>query len=226
MMVERRRLQRSAVVRTVAAVLFSAAIGAVAIGCQLAYFLSPEHQEDVKAEYGKIGKRKVAVIVWADQTTRDEDRHARRRVGKAVSYHLQKHLRDTPFVEEPEIRKLQEDPGSDWESLSNEELCRKLKCDMVLRIDLLDYTTRASDTRELRRGRVRATLTLYEGGEEGSRDAVYETEVLVTYPPDSKHGVPDMEDADLLHETVEYFASVVARKFYDHEKSMRGPSDR
>ncbi len=225
-MVERRRKLLGAAVRMGVAVIFCAAVGIGAVGCQLFYFLSPEHQEDVKAEYGKIGDRKVAVVVWADQTTIDEDRHVRRRVGKAVSYHLQKHLRDTPFVKESEIRKLQEDPYSDWEGLSNEELCGKLKCDMVLRVDLLDYTTRASDTRELRRGRVRATLTLYEGGKEGSRDAVYETEVLVTYPPDSKHGVPDMEDADLLHETVEYFANVVARKFYDHEKPMRGPLDR
>ncbi len=193
-------------------------------GCQLAYFLHPEEGKEVKAEYGKIGTRIVAVVVWADQSTLDIDPLARDRVCKAVTYHMRSHVRRAEFIEPSKIVELQKDRSVDWEGMSNHEICKRLKCDLVLRLDLLEYTTRAGDTVELRKGRIRATLNLYDGSSEEYRDSLYDTQVVATYPPDSIHGTPDTDEADLLHETVEYFAQLTARKFYDHEESLRGPA--
>lgn len=196
-------------------------------GCQLGYFLvDPEKEQKVKAEYDRLGTRKLAVVVWADQSTLDIYPRARRRVARAVSYYMKKHLPKARLVDAEAVVRLQEERGASWEGLSAGKLCRELECELILRLDLLEYTTRASSTRELRKGRIRATLNLYEGGDDTYDEAVYETEVTTVYPPASLHGVPDQDESQILHETVEAFAEAVSRKFYDHGKSMRGPAGR
>lgn len=207
--------------------VLAAALGSLALvccGCQLAYFLQTDEEADVKAEYGKIGARKVAVIVWADRATIDEDPRVRQRICRAITYDLKKNLPKAEPVSADEVAALQERSGKDWENMSTRQLCERLHCDMILRIDLLEYTTRAGDASELRKGRVRATVNLHDGAPDAPRETVYQTEVVATYPPDAAHGVPDVDDADLLHETVEHFAEITARKFYDHKESLRGPN--
>ncbi len=212
--------------RTPARPILAGLIGVFALaacgGCQMAYFLTdPDKTEEVKAEYGKIGDRTVAILVWADRSTLDIYPRTRYRIGKAVEYWMKKNLPEARFVRAEEVRRLQEGSGANWEGMTARQLCERLKCDMVLRVDLLEYTTRASGTRELRKGRVRATANLYDGGEKGGEEAVYETVVLATYPPKSWHGVPDMDENQILHETVETFAQETARKFYDHGVLLR-----
>lgn len=195
--------------------------------CQLGYYLvDPDMKRDVKAEYNKIADRKIAVVVWADRSTLDMYPRARYHVGKAVTWHLKKHLPDARFVGSEEVDRLQERSGLRWEGMSAVRLCEVLDCDLVLRVDLLAYTPRASDTRELRRGRVRGTLNLFKGGADGGEEPVYGSEVLQIYPPESSHGISDLNETQILHRTVELFAEAVARKFYDHGVSMRGPSRR
>jgi hypothetical protein len=211
---------RSLAVATIASALV------VLTGCQVAYFLNLEEDKEVKAEYNKIGSRAVAVLVWADQSTLDEDPRVRQRICKAVTYYLKKNLPGANLVLPEEVTKLQERQGNVWEDLSTKQLCDRLKCDLILRIDLLECTTRAGDARELRRGRVRATVNLYDSSPDAGREVVYQTEVLAKYPPESGRSVFDMDDADLLHETVEHFAELTARKFYDHKQSLRGPAEK
>ncbi|MBN2560737.1 MAG: hypothetical protein JXQ75_07400 [Phycisphaerae bacterium] len=196
-------------------------------GCQLAYFMTdPDKEREVKAEYNSIGSRKVAVLVWADRSTLDVYPRARYRVGKAVAYHMKKYLPKARFVAAEEVARLQDRSGTDWEGMTVGQLCKRLDCDLVLRVDLLEYTTRASDTVELRKGRVRATVNLYEP-EQGEGDyAAYQTDVTASFPPDSLHGTSEKDEGTILHETVELFGQAVARKFYDHGESLRGPSNR
>jgi hypothetical protein len=197
------------------------------VGCQSMFFLTdPNKGKPVPAEYNKIGHSKVAVLVWADQSTLDIDPKARRRVCEAVIYDMKKNLPDASFVAARETQDLQETSGLNWESMSSAEICKHLKCDMVLRVDLLEYTTRTSDTKELRRGRVRGTISLYQCGAGGSEDAAYQSEIVTTYPTQTPGGISDLSDADLLREATVQFGQSIARKFYDHEVSMRGPENR
>jgi len=204
--------------------LLGAAVGAG--GCQAMYFMTdPDQQKQVKAEYSKIGDRKMAVVVWADQATIDMYPRARMHVAKAVVYYLSKNVPKARLVEPEEVEAIQA-RGRDWEGWSNRQLAEKLQCDLILRIDLLDYTTRAGGARELRKGRVRGTLHLYDVAQDEGRESVYQSEVAVTYPPGSIHGVPDLDDDQMFHETVDLFGQTVARKFYDHSESLRGPEKR
>lgn len=196
-------------------------------GCQLAYFLTdPDRGRPVQAEYNKIGNRRVAVLVWADRTTLDIDPKARRRVCDAITYEMKKHLPDAVLIPSRDVQAFQEEGGLNWESMRASELCKQLKCDLVLRVDLLEYTTRAAATKELRRGRVRGTVNLYECGEGAMTEAVYETEIVANFPTDRQSSINELTDGELMREAVAQFGQATAKKFYDHEESLRGPERR
>lgn len=190
------------------------------LGCQAMYFLTTQETKTVKAEYAKIGHRRVAVVVWADRPTLDADPRARRRVGDAILYDMKKHLPDAPFVKAQEVEDFQENSGLDWEGMTQLETCKELKCDMILRIDLLEYTTRSRAAHELRRGRVRGTINLYEA--ESGEQAVYSADVTASYPPADKQASTDETDSELIREAVSQFGQAVGKKFHDHEVSLRG----
>ena len=190
-------------------------------GCQLAYFLTPEQKKKVNAEFNQVGKKRVAVLVWAEQATLDYDALARDRVGRTITYYLKKELPEASFVESREVTDLQERSGRDWESMSNHELCEALKCDLLIRVDLLEYTTRAEAARELRKGRVRGTVNVYSTDPRAGVDSIYQTEVMATYPQSVNRQPLGLTDAEMLRETVEQFGLDVSRKFYAYEVPLK-----
>ena len=194
-----------------------AAIIYCASGCQLPYFLMSEKKEQHAAECNAITNQKVGVLVWAEQATLDSDALARVRVGKTVTYYLKKNLPDATFVDPVTIARMQDRGQVDWEAMSNADLCKELKCDLLVRIDLLEYTTRALSARELRKGRVRGSVSLYNADVATGGEPVYRSEVVATYPPSSTQGVLDETDENILRETVDEFGLAVARKFHSYE---------
>lgn len=216
------------IVQRIARLARPCTLGAIAgmAGCALPFFLTdPDTSKTVPAEYNKIGDRKLAVVVWADQSTMDEFSSARFQVSRAVTHFLRKHLEKARFVSARKVRALQADPQDDWERLTPCQIADKLKCDLVLRLDLLDFTMRASDTPQLRKARIRATLNLYDC-DSGGAEAVYSDETRIIYPPGSLHGKQGITETDLLHQAVDYFAEATARKFYAHEVKLQDrPAD-
>lgn len=194
-----------------------------ATGCQLMYFLTPEKGKKVKAEFTKLENKEVAVVVWADRPTLDVDPHARRRIREAVLYDLKKHLPKSRFTTSEKIENLQEHSGMDWERMNNQELCGKLNCDILMRIDLLEYTTRGSEARELRKGRVKGAISVYECAEGAPDEPVYTTDLTSSYPSEREKHVTDLSDGELLREAVVQFGQAVGQKFYEHEETYHGP---
>lgn len=208
-------------VRRVMTWLGCMALTAVLTGCQAMYFFTdPEASRSVKAEY-RVGNKKLAVVVWADRTVLDEYPAARRMVCRALTHELTTHLepQGATLVSARVIQDFQENSDANWEAMSNNEIGKRLASDMVLRVDLIDFTTRAAETRQLQKARISANINLYTSGRETS-NSLYSDEIKTTYPPGSLHGAQDLHEADLLHQAVDYFAAVTARKFYDHEVKL------
>lgn len=182
--------------------------------------MAKEPKRKVAAEYDKLAGKRVAIIVWADQATLDEDYAARYRVADAVRYYLKEGIKDVDLVDIRDITDFQEKSGSDWEGMSNVELGRKFKADRVVRIDLLEYTTRAPDAQSVRKGRVRASVAVYDVGRPAGDRAVFATEVTGSYPPEGrKIDVLSVGDVDILNGALRVFGEATARKFYEHEVS-------
>ena len=186
-------------------------------GCQLAYFGMSDRQQEIPDEYAKLAGETVAVVVWADQATLDLDPYARHNVGVAVTYHMSKALPTTRFLNSADVDELQESSGSEWETWSAAELCRRLKCDRIVRIDLLEYTTRAHASTALRRGRISGTVAIFGDEETSGIEALYTGDVTAMFPPETGTTAMDWSDTDILHQTVEDFGSAVAMKFYEHQ---------
>lgn len=187
--------------------------------CQSAYFLiAKEPKKKVAAECDKLTGKRVAIVVWTDQATLDEDYAARFRVADSIRYYLSRDVKDIKLVDIREVVDFQEQGGNDWESMTNAEMAQKFKADFVLRADVLEYTTRARDSREIRKGRVRATVAIHPS--DGTNDApAYSTEIVASYPADAKTDVLNLSDTDIINGALRIFGEKVAQKFHEHEAS-------
>lgn len=199
-----------------------AALGAalLAVGCQGMYFLmANEPKKKVAAEFDKLGGKTTAIIVWADQATLDEDFAARYRVADGLRYYVGRVVPQARFADIRDITDYQERSASDWEGESNVSLGQRFKSDYVLRVDLLEYTTRARDSREVRKGRVRATVAVYDVSAPADSHPVYATEIVASYPQDQKADVLNLRDIDIINGALQVFCDKVAAKFHDHEEA-------
>ena len=198
-----------------------AAILPVLTGCQgLMYLFHSEDLKDVKAECDKLAGQRVAVVVWAEQSTLDADAFACDRTARAVLYFFamnnrQKELKGTTFVPPEQVAEFQERVGNTGPTLPNDEVASRLKADAILRIDLFEYTTRPPEANGLILGRVSANVALYMTGEES---AVYRTDVSASWPEDKRIGVLDKTDEEVLTNTLNLFGDRVSRKFFFHKE--------
>jgi len=196
------------------------AIVATAAGCQEQYFLMlKEPKKKVGAEFGKLEGKTSAIVVWCDQATLDQDPNARYRVADTVRYYLARDIRKAKFVNVRDITDFQDKSGSDWEGMTNAELGKRFRADYVIRVDLVEYTARARDAREVRKGRIRATVSVFDvEGPSGERP-VYSTDVTASYPQDSRTDVMNASDLDIINGALRAFGEKVAQKFHEHEES-------
>jgi len=185
-------------------------------GCQGLYLLAPDATEKIEAEY-EIGEDSMAILVWADQSVRDEYPQVRNQICRSLTHHLRERLPDAKLIDARDVIDFQEDSGMDWTRLTNNEICAELECDYVLRVDLNEFTTRASNTPHLHKSRFDASLNLFGKSEREQIEALYQDEIRAIYPPDSKHGAYDVDERDLIHRTIEYFSQLAGRKFYPYE---------
>ena len=188
----------------------------VGAGCQAAYLFAPDATEKVEAEY-EIGKKSMAVLVWADQSVRDEYPQVRDQICRSLTYHLREQLPDAELIDARDVIDFQDDSGLNWQRMSNNEICEELECDYVLRVDMNEFTTRASNTPHLHKSRFDASLNLFGKSDREQIESLYQDEVRAMYPPDSKHGAYDIDERDLIHKSVEYFSVLAGRKFYNYE---------
>lgn len=193
-------------------------------GCQLAYLFAPDAKEEIQPEY-TIGENSVAVIVWADQSIMDEYPQARTQICRSLSHHLQAGVPEARVVSSRRVEDLQNDSGLNWSQMKTNDLCKELDCDYILRVDLENFTTRASNTPHLRKARVDASMNLYKKAERETIQSVYQDEIRTLYPPESKHGAFDMDERDLMHAAIEFFSIKAAEKFYAHEILLEDKRD-
>jgi hypothetical protein len=189
-------------------------------GCAKALFLmSDEKLKPVPAECDKLKGRRVAVVVWADPSTLDLDPFAGVRAAQQILYFLQlnrgrKELEGATFMDAPTVARVQEQLGSAGPLTQDAQVGEKLGADVVVRVDLFEYTTRAPEANGLIKGRVSGNLAVWPAD---ATDAIYRAEVSAEFPEGTRIGVLDRGDEDVLNETLRIFGERVARKFHAHE---------
>lgn len=189
-------------------------------GCAKSLFLmNADKMKPVAAECDKLRGQKVAVVVWADQTTLDMDPFAQARAAQQIGYFLQlnrsrEELKGLTLVEPDRVNRLQESLGVAGSTTPNPQIAEQLGADMLLRVDLFDYTTRAPEANGLIKGRVGGNLTVQRISQ---AEPLYRSEVSAEFPEGSRIGVLDRDDEEVLNETLRLFGERVAQKFHGHE---------
>ncbi len=214
-------MARACLVRTV--VLLAAVV--VVPGCNIIsvpfVLFSPDPTKKVAAEFAQIKGKRVCILVWAEQATLYEYPRVQLESADHIRYFLkEKFGKDVDIVSPTEVdRYMQSHP--DWATEHPARLGRHFKADLVMMVELMEFSTREPGSPGLFRGRVRARVTMYEltKGEDQPRGIALKP-AEVAYPPDKPVGVLRADDRTIRAETYKEFGRIVAEKFYDHEVKL------
>lgn len=195
------------------AVLVAAVVAAAAGGCRSAMFTATYllKGNNVEAEYDGLKEKKVVVVCrpLVDLTYRDSN------VAKDLAKEISLLLRDrVPEIEVVDHRKVAEWLDENFEWTEYTEVGEALEADMVVAIDLEDFTLYQGQT--LYQGKANAALRVYDCTDPGQ--PVFEKALPQTlYPPNT--GIPTAErpEAEFRREFVRILADQIGRHFYAHD---------
>ena len=193
-------------------------------GCNLlewpVYVIFGQRHEKIKAEYTGLNGHKTAIVVATGPGVDFEYPEAKLNVALATAVTVRGEINDVEFVEQEKVERFQM-VNLDWPAMSMSEIAKQLNVDRILYIDLYQFTLYEQRSVQLLRGRVRATLQIYETDSPFPNRVVYQSEIATLYP---EHGpVPSSPAAmhKLQTETIIIFAQTLARKFYDHKVNVK-----
>ena len=194
------------------------------LGCNMlqwpAYVIFGQRNEKVKAEYTGLKGHKTAIVVATGPGVDFEYPEARINVAMATEVTIRGEIDDLEFVEQEKVERFQL-ANLDWPAISMSEIAHRLGVDRILYIDLYEFTMYEQRSVQLLRGRVRATMQIYEADSPFPNRVVYQNEVATLHP---EHGpVPSSPAAmqKLQMETIIIFAQTISRKFYDHKVTAK-----
>jgi len=161
--------------------------------------------------------KKVLILVYADETI--QYRHgqlARYYTASIVAKEMQSKLK-VEVVDPAEVEQFQ---ASDlnWTDRHPSQIGReRYDADLVLYIELQEFTTAAEESRELLRGRIAGNCSLFTADKSGSEaDLLWQKKVKAVYPPD----IPQMAEIGaaerIREETIKLFAEGLVKHFYGH----------
>lgn len=167
---------------------------------------------DVDAEYSGLANQRVAVVCRPDTSLTFQSRDVVSEIAFRVNKELGKNVSRIDVVNQTEV--------NDWmdqsEFTSYVDLGRKLGADLVVAIELEDFTLHKGKT--MLQGQATATINIIDVASGKIDDQLMPVESL--YPPRS--GIPvDMTDSRFENrfrrKYVSVLANQIARRFYDHD---------
>lgn len=197
-------------------------LASLCAGCQAlaAPFLmwGAEPTRSVPAEYPYLAGKRVAAVVWVESETLFEFPNVQYELGEFVRDAITRNVKGVLLTPTRKVRDYQMREVN-WDRVHPAELGKVLGADRVLVIELTQYTTREPDSPHLYRGRIHASVKVYDSSAPGS-PPVYKTQIETAYPPDSP-GQWGANDAAVRRGAMESFADELARRFYDHKVKIR-----
>ena len=196
--------------------------GCAALG-QLGRVLPPP---TLPAKYANLKHQTVAVMVWADRGVAIEQPNLQYELTALIQRKLTdsqhdkkpKELEGTtfPWSAESVLRYQRDHPESEEEAIA--DVAPKLAVSRLIYIEIEDFQTRPSDSLELYRGSITATLKVLEIKDGKAKLAYEEENIHDVYPPKSpEEGVPNKGELWAYEGTVEQFATDMANRFVSHQ---------
>ena len=160
--------------------------------------------------------KKVLILVYADQAIQyQHGQLARYRTAAVVAKEMQSKLKVD--VVDPAIVEQFQASNLNWTDRHPSQIGReRYRADLVLYIELQEFTTAAEESGELLRGSMEGNCTLYSTGGDSERVELWHGKVKAVYPPD----IPQMAEMGaaerIRNETIKLFAEGLVKHFYGH----------
>lgn len=182
-----------------------------------------EHKKTIAPEFDKLANNRVAILVWADQSTLFDYPYARLELATYVGDKLfaemtQRHL-GTDVVSPADVEDyLQKNVSA---LIEPKTVGEEFDADYVIYLEVLEFQIRDVDQPQLLRGKIHATVTVY--------DIRSETEIPTTFELAPVHCVHPKRGPVLLtatnspqirETTYHKFSELVARKFYEYSVDL------
>jgi hypothetical protein len=180
---------------------------------------SPDPTKKVAAEFGRLAGHRVAIVVWADQGTLFEYPYIRFELAEYIAYYLKQKVRPLGLVSNREVAAYQQS-HYDWDSMAPARIGQQFDADLVLYVEVLEYTTRGGGTEYLLSGRGRVALAVHDVRAEPDRQRLYHGEAQVRYPESGSLGLSEATTAIVHRRTLDLLAQAVAKKFYGYEEPL------
>lgn len=163
----------------------------------------------VDAKFNGMEKKRVAVVcVSADSVGPSGEASS---IANAVTTILARELKDTTFIKQAEIADWMD--KNDWNQVDYCDVGRGVKADLVIAIDLRDYTTKEGQT--LLRGKAELTINVHDVRK---NEVVYgPTDKRVVFPENGAKHITENE-GNFRRLFIFQLAQQIAHDFYAYDR--------
>ena len=194
---------------------------AVSSGCSwlVPFIFLGQHQRKVAAEFDSLQGKRVAVVVWAEPATLFDYPHVRLELGSYSADKIRAGVKDCDVVDPFRVEEfLERDVDA---ALEPRKVGAYFEADMVVYIELLKFQIRDAEAPDLLRGRVKASVAVYDLRADPDETARFVLAPVEVVCPEHQPVLMSSRNARLIRQQAyEQFAETVARKFYEHKVDL------
>jgi hypothetical protein len=185
-------------------------------------FAAMEQTKKVPAEYSELGGKKVCIWVWSDESLLFEYPAIRIDAANWAKYYIKQNVKSVDFVDPIRVHKFQES-NYEADAMPIVEIGQKFEADVVLFIQVSEFTTRPQGSPNLFQGHMNAQCALYDcKGElpvESPKRKLWDGKIDIEFPD---HPVSTMESSDVKMRStlLGMFGESLAKKFYEYKVKL------
>jgi hypothetical protein len=210
--------------------LLCLALAGLCAGCPAAGYVASAFPtgQSIPAAYKGLPNQTCGVMVWADEGVLDDFKSIQLDTAKGLQAKLDSaeksgvnEVKDVKWVSADRILQYQQN-HADVSTEPAEEVAPHLGVSRLIYVEIEDFATHPSDSPDLWRGSVTATVTVVEVADGKGKVAYAERGITATYPDKCPpEGLPNLADDAIYRGTVEKLTSTLGERFVPHEEDAQ-----
>ncbi len=178
---------------------------------------------DIAAAYPGLKDQHVEIMVWADRGVSGDHPSIEPDLARGLQDKLQQaqdakadEVQNVRWVNADEVLRFQENhPEIQFDPV--EKVAPRLPGTRLIYVEVASFSLHPNDVPDLSRGTADLMLKVVEVNGKVPKVAYQEQDISVVYPPNSPpEGVPDLQDAQVYHKTIDAMTTELAKRFITH----------
>lgn len=174
--------------------------------------------EEVPAKYQQLKNQTALVYVWAPPEVLWDYPKIRLNLAAYVSEYLRQHVEGIEVINYYRVEAYIEKQNAF--EIDPVELGEHFRADVVLQLDMYNFSIRDPGRAHLYRGRLASSVAVHDLTSPEEPERLQLEDVEVTYPEEQSIGFSNVRPEQVRQATYELFAVEVGKKFHDYEKPL------